>query len=98
MKKLLLFLFYCFICLTAIAQRKTLTVKGTIIESATNTPLGFANVSILNPSTQQPVKGTLAKIDGTFEFDDLPVRTYKLSVGSIGYKTRLIDISGKNAV
>ena len=94
---LLLVLSSC-LCFAATAQRKTITIKGTLIDSATNTPLGFVTVSLTNPVTKQPVISTLAKDDGSFELGNLAQRAYNLSLVSMGYKTKTINISGKDII
>ncbi|HTH81545.1 MAG TPA: TonB-dependent receptor [Mucilaginibacter sp.] len=99
MKKLVLIVL-CLCCyfLATAQNRKPITIKGTLIDSATNTPLGYATVSIINPTTKQPLKSGLSKDDGTFEFDDIAARAYKLSVTSLGYKAKTINITGKDVM
>src|ERR1700761_3436954 len=99
MKKLVLIVL-CLCCyfLTNAQNRKPITIKGTLIDSATNTPLGYATVSIINPTTKQPLKSSLSKDDGTFEFNDIAARAYKPSVTSLGYKAKTINITGKDVM
>lgn len=100
MKKLLLILFYSSISLFAMSQgiRKTITIKGALIDSATNTPLSFVPVSLTNAANNQPVKSMLVKDDGSFELEGLTARPYKLTIATIGYQTKIINISGKDVV
>jgi outer membrane receptor protein involved in Fe transport len=88
------------VAIMAMAQkpRKTITIKGTLIDSASKTPLGYVSVAVNNAATQQQVKGLLSKDDGSFEIDDLPAKPYKLLLAYIGYNTRIIAISGKPAI
>ncbi len=100
MKKTVLTVLCSCLCIIAIAQnnRKKITIKGVLIDSATNTPLGYVTVSLINAATKQPTTSTLAKDDGTFEFDDVASRVYKLSLSSLGYKTKTINITGKDVI
>lgn len=100
MKKLVLLVLSSCLFITAMAQNphKTITVKGILIDSASNTPLGYVTVSLINAVTKQPVKSMLAKDDGSFELANMPPRAYTLSMAYIGYKKKIIKISGKEAV
>jgi outer membrane receptor protein involved in Fe transport len=99
MKKIVLLVLCSCLCIIATAQnRKIITVKGALIDSAAKTPLGYVTVSLINAATKQPVKSALTKDDGTFELDEVVSRAYKLSVSSIGYKTKSINISGKDVI
>lgn len=99
MKKLLLVAICCYLTATVWAQTATqmLTVKGTAIDSVTNKPLGFATVVLLDAKTQQPVKGSLTKDDGSFELKSVTGKAYQLTIVSVGYKSKLVNISGTDA-
>lgn len=88
----------CFFSAIAFAQPapKLLTVKGTIIDSATKAPVGYATVSLLDAVTKQAVRGGLTKDDGTFELRTVTGKTYQLSVASVGYSNKVIKIAGNN--
>jgi outer membrane receptor protein involved in Fe transport len=98
MKKIVLIVLCSFLSVIAIAQnsRKTITVKGTLIDSTNNSPFGYVTVALTNPTTKQPVKSTLAKDDGTFELTGLAPRTYTLTLVFVGYKTKTFNITGKD--
>jgi outer membrane receptor protein involved in Fe transport len=99
MKKLLLIAICCYLSATVLAQTATqmLTVKGTAIDSATNKPLAFATVVLLDAKTQQSVKGSLTKDDGSFELKSVMGKAYQLTVASVGYKNKVISITGTEA-
>jgi outer membrane receptor protein involved in Fe transport len=73
---------------------KTFTVKGTVIDSVTQKPLGFVTVSLSDAATKLPVKSSLTKDEGTFEVKGLSPKAYTLSLIYIGYKTKTIPVSG----
>ncbi|MES2064308.1 MAG: TonB-dependent receptor [Bacteroidota bacterium] len=96
MKKLLLAAFGCFIFVASFAQttQQNLTIKGIVIDSAANKPLGFVTIALTDAATNLPVKSTLTKDDGTFDLANIPAKPYKLSLVFMGYKTKTIDIKG----
>jgi outer membrane receptor protein involved in Fe transport len=100
MKKLLLLVFCCCLATKLLAQTtpQTLTVKGIVIDSATNKPLGYVTVVLLDAKTQQSVKGGLTKNDGSFELKSVLGKAYQLTVTSVGYKNKVLKINGTDAV
>jgi len=99
MKKLLLLVFCCYLCATALAQNnpKLLTVKGIVIDSLTNKPLGYVTVALLDGKTKLSVKGGLTKDDGSFALTTLTGKAYQLTLVSVGYKSKTIPISSTDA-
>ena len=96
MKKFLLIVICCYLSVTVLAQTATqmLTVKGIAIDSVTNKPLGYATVALVDFKTQQPVKGGLTKDDGSFELKSVTGKAYQLTIVSVGYKTKVVNIGG----
>jgi len=86
MKRLLLMALCCYLSAAVLAQPspQILTVKGTAIDSATNQPVGYATVALLDAATQQSVKGGLTKDDGTFELQTTHGKSYLLTIASVG--------------
>ncbi|HEY4325404.1 MAG TPA: TonB-dependent receptor [Mucilaginibacter sp.] len=99
MKTSLLLAFFCYLSVTVLAQTapSTLTVKGIAIDSATNKPLGYATVVLLDASTQKSVKGGLTKDDGSFELKSVVGKAYQLTIVSVGYKSKAVNVSGTEA-
>ncbi|MFI5139290.1 MAG: outer membrane beta-barrel protein, partial [Sphingobacteriales bacterium] len=99
MKKLLLFAFCCCLAARVLAQStpNTLTVKGIVIDSLTSKPLGFATVILLDAKTQVSEKGGLTKDDGSFELKGAMGKASRLSIISVGYKGKVLNISGNDA-
>src|SRR4051812_42248321 len=100
MKKILLAALGCFLCAASFAQnvQQNITVKGLVIDSAVNKPLGYVTIALTDPATNAPVKSTLTKDDGTFELTRVPAKPYKLSLVFIGYVTKTINLTGKTEV
>ncbi|WP_162996547.1 TonB-dependent receptor domain-containing protein [Mucilaginibacter celer] len=98
MKQFLLTVLCCFVTGLAMAQTtpaapvKNITVKGTVIDSAANKPLGYGTVALQDAATKAPVKSTLAKDDGSFELKAPEGKTYQLVVASVGYATKVIPV------
>ncbi|MEP6613980.1 MAG: carboxypeptidase-like regulatory domain-containing protein, partial [Mucilaginibacter sp.] len=96
MKQFLLMAVCCFFSAIVFAQPapRPLTVKGTVIDSATKTPVGYATVSLIDAATKLSVRGGLTKDDGTFELKTVTGKTYQLTVASVGYGNKIIKITG----
>jgi hypothetical protein len=96
MKPILLILLCCCCSVFAIAQTQNssinITVKGLVIDSAINKPLGFVTVALQDAVTHTPIKSTLAKDDGSFELKAPADKTYQLVVAFIGYATKVLPI------
>src|SRR6185437_14730358 len=100
MQKLLLLLFFCCLPVMSLAQitPQILTVKGITIDSATNKPLGYVTVALLDAATQKSVRGGLTGDDGSFQLKSVTGKAYQLSLVSVGYKSKVLKISGTDAV
>lgn len=101
MKKLLTYTIIMLLGLNAYAQQNptaSLTVKGLVIDSATNQPASFATTVLQDANTHQSVRSTLTKDNGTFELTAPAGKAYDLAIVFVGYRTKLIHIDGKNSV
>ncbi|GAC1306046.1 MAG: hypothetical protein NVSMB24_15890 [Mucilaginibacter sp.] len=74
-----------------------LTIKGIVMDSVANKPMGYVTVVLQDAKTQQSVKGSLTKNDGSFELKSATGKPYKLVFASIGFKTKTITVSGTDA-
>jgi hypothetical protein len=74
-----------------------LTVKGTIIDSATNKPLGYVTVALQDAKTLLPVKSTLAKDDGSFVINAPVEKNYQLVIAFVGYMNKTIQLKNGSA-
>jgi hypothetical protein len=82
-------LFFLFTCayLTVLSQGKTFIVKGVVVDSASQQPLGGASVF-----AQNTTQGTTSNAEGIFAMR-LPNGGYELIVSYTGYETRSVRIS-----
>ena len=96
MKKLLLLVFCCGLGGTVLAQTspQLLTVKGIVIDSSVNKPLGYVTVVLIDAATQQSVKGGLTKDDGSFVLKAPVGKAYQLTLASVGYKNKVVKLAG----
>ncbi|ATP57594.1 hypothetical protein CPT03_14485 [Pedobacter ginsengisoli] len=88
MKNILL-LFLLFFCTTLVSNaQNNASIKGTIIDSATSSPLGYSTVAVVNARDTSLVSYTVTKDDGTFQLLRLPTtRSLKLIVSYVGYES-----------
>src|ERR1700744_1584036 len=97
MKKLLLLLFVCCLGLQVLAQntQSTITIKGTIVDSAKNEALGYVTVAVQNAATKAPVKSMLAKDNGSFELVVSAGVKYRLALVFVGYADKIVPVTGE---
>jgi len=100
MKKLLLLFSGCCFALMVRGQnvQQNITVKGTVIDSATSAAMPYVTVSLQNAKTKQPVKAILSKENGSFELTAPLNNSYQLTVTFVGYKPNIIPITGTGGV
>ncbi|WP_439487540.1 carboxypeptidase regulatory-like domain-containing protein [Algoriphagus sp.] len=81
------------------AQQFTQTIRGSVIDQITKTPMPGATVIILG---LDPVVGTTTDVDGDFKIENLPVGTYTLKVSFVGFEEMILPNiklnSGKEVV
>lgn len=81
------------------SQALTQTIRGTVVDKISQTPLPGTNVIILDTD---PVLGSTTDVDGNFKIINVPVGTYAIKITFIGYKERVIPSvivnSGKEVV
>ncbi len=78
--------------LSAQPPAQSVTIKGVIIDSAGNKPLGFATLILREAETAVFVKSLLTKADGTFEFTVPANKQYNISVAFVGYLPKIVKI------
>jgi hypothetical protein len=90
---LLLFLLVatCF-CTKAQTVTPKYSIKGIVTDSANNQPMGFATVALKDAVTKQPVKTTLTKDNGSFEFINLANKQYTITLIYVSYHTKTINV------
>jgi outer membrane receptor protein involved in Fe transport len=90
-KKILIFIFLIINVLNVFAA----AIKGKVIDSESKEPLIGATVLLENTKT-----GTLSNLDGSFEFKNLKVGSYKLTVKYIGYESfeQVVSLNSANSI
>lgn len=81
-----------------LSQELTQTIRGTVIDKQTQSPLPGAVVSILNT---EPVKAVSTDENGKFRFDNIPLGRIQLKIALISYKEKAQTVvlsSGKESV
>lgn len=77
----------CFASLSAFAQSPGQTVRGQVVDRATQAPLPGANVFVLNTD---PLLGTMTDADGWFVLDGVPLGRQDLQVRFLGFVPRTL--------
>lgn len=103
MKVFLPALFLIFFTVSAFAQTggsapgATVTITGTVIDSANNKPMGYVTVAIQDSKTHTGVKSGLTKEDGTFSVKAPAGKTYEAVLVFVGYGNKTIAVNGKGS-
>lgn len=96
MKSLLAFIFLLFIALTTQAQPPAIPdngkIMGTVVDSTSNAAVEFANVALIDASTNKAVNGNVCDDQGKFTISKIAAGDYILSISFIGYKTKNIKV------
>ena len=85
--KLTCFLIACFLINNLVAQDITQTIRGTVIDLDTRSPLIGANVVV---EGSDPVKGAVTNIDGSFRIENVNIGRINLKITFLGYEDRTI--------
>lgn len=95
MKNPLLVLLFSFTVFAAFGQaHHTITVRGKVIDSAAQSPLGYATVALQDAATKLPVRASLTKNDGSFVLTAPAGKPYQLVVAFVGYQSKVLQVAG----
>jgi len=72
---------------TQLVAQPTQTIRGSVVDIASNAPVMFANVVLLNSN---PLVGTITDTSGNFKLLNIPGGRYDVQVSLIGYETSII--------
>ncbi len=94
MKGLLLNIIFLYFYAAAQAQMvdSTITIKGSVVDSLTNKPLGYVTVALKDMKINIPVKSTLSKDDGSFEIAGAADKNYQLVLAYTGYTIKTMPV------
>jgi hypothetical protein len=97
MKSLFLTLICCYISLVGVAQNApqtvTTTIQGSVIDSATNKPIGFVTVALQNAKTHTGIKSGLTKDDGSFSLKTTSTGPFEVALVFVGYKSKVVPVT-----
>ncbi len=101
MKNLLLFTLGLLISASMFAQRPsgrrgqqpsiTGKITGSLVDTTTQEPVGFATIVLLDAETQEEKNGALSDESGDFRLDNVPPGVYDLSISFLGYENKIIQ-------
>jgi len=78
-------------------QASKITVVGkisaTILDSATRKPVDYASASLARLSDNKSVNGSVSDDKGKISIQNVSPDKYKLTIGFIGYKTKVINVT-----
>ncbi|MFN5982852.1 MAG: carboxypeptidase regulatory-like domain-containing protein [Fluviicola sp.] len=87
MKNLHLTLCFLLTSLFGFSQNLTQSVRGTLIDFDTKTPIPFAQILVLE---SEPRKGTVSSELGEFRLDSIPLGRISLKFSAYGYQDLVI--------
>ena len=64
------------------------TIKGQLIDTTTNSAIGFATISMRRAGTERIIDGILTEEDGSFKLREVVNGKYDLSISFLGYEQR----------
>ena len=78
--------------LSIIFQARAGIISGKVVDSSTDEPMEYVNVTISNKNTgkELPV-GTMSGGDGSFKLDGPPAGSYKVKLSYVGYNAAFVD-------
>ncbi|MBF9252300.1 TonB-dependent receptor [Pontibacter sp. 172403-2] len=76
----------------AAVQRAGGSISGAVVDAATQQPVPYATIALVNPATSKPVDGTMADEKGKFSLEKVASGAYRVAISFIGYETKTIDI------
>jgi hypothetical protein len=83
MKKYLVLICMFPVIYVANAQNYTQTVRGTVIDATSKSPIPGANIIVVN---SKPLIGTVSENDGSFTLKNVPIGKQDIAVRFMGYK------------
>jgi outer membrane receptor for ferrienterochelin and colicin len=69
------------------------SITGIVLDSATNKPVEFATVALMEGTSDKPVNGAVCDEKGRFEIKKITPGKYRVVVSFIGYSTKTIAVN-----
>ena len=93
MRRFVLFLTTLLLINTIVSgqARPTGSISGKVFDKATNQPLEYATISVINRETGKTVNGSISDSKGSYIINNIPFGTYKIEAGFIGYEDNVIE-------
>ncbi len=66
-------------------------IKGVLLDSASNNPVEFASLSLIDIKTNRPIDGTTTDEKGEFNMTKVAEGDFKILISFIGYKNKTIE-------
>ena len=85
--RIILFMIGACLVQSTMAQNLNQTVRGTLLDQDTQTPLIGATVVIMGTD---PIVGAVTDFDGNFRISDVPVGRISLKISYVGYEDRVM--------
>jgi len=83
---------FIFLSLFSFAQNTTFSIRGSVVDSATGTPVELATVVLKNTAGDQIITGATADATGKFILENIKAGKYQLVAGFVGYSGKTIPI------
>lgn len=68
-------------------------VKGTLIDSVTQTPMSFVTITLKDAKTGQAIRAVASRDNGTFTVRAARSKSYQLALVFIGYKNKAVNVT-----
>lgn len=66
-------------------------ITGTLIDSVSGQPIGYATLSITKKGSKIIVDGILSEEDGSFVFDEVKTGNYEITISFLGYEDKKLE-------
>ena len=76
-------------CSTPFYAQDTITILGKVLEGNTNEPVAFANITLVDKDSKNPITGTISEEDGSFSLTTEASNFY-IDISFIGYETKTL--------
>lgn len=86
-QKILISCLFAFVVVFKLHAQSTQTIRGTVVDKSSGSPIAFVNVIILDTS---PLQGAVTDTLGVFTIQNVPTGRYDLQVSVLGYHRETI--------